>query len=257
MNTKIINYDTNNIGYHPYPIVWLFWHNEIDEKDITNRFSWGWCGVLMHRNWYIQYVELWNWDYGKWLLWSLRDNRVGSWWLWSSDNGLMIPVMVNNSNIFNQIFNLNNNNLMPNRSFYAHLYWYNGYAASYRFLNSKLLSLDARFVAFINNNQYANWSLWGKLVPLALIEKYFIKWIKPLEANQFRFEVLIECDEWIVKYFGDWVTQASSNEMKFSIPLSMIIDEEIAERREAYFNLRHGFCDFYIRQNAEAGNSCK
>lgn len=98
------------------------------------------------------------------------------------------------------------------------------------------LKIEYWFVEFVRNNQYTNWSLWRKLVPLAQIEnKYFIKSIKYIETNQSRPEVIIECIEWVVQYFSDWLKQASSNEMKFSIPLSMIIDEEIAERREEFF----------------------
>ena len=144
---------------------------------------------------------------------------------------------------------------MPIRNFYAHLGWYNGYAASFRCLSPKFLNLDYRFVKYLNETQYTHWSIWGKMMPLNPIDKYFIKWIKPLEINQNSSEIEIEWVEWVIKYFNEWLTQASSNEMRFSIPLGMIIDEEIAERREEYFNLSHEFCDIYIRQNAEAGNN--
>ena len=259
MNAKMIKHDGKSGITQTLDRCCFFWQQTFDPETIHKNIYWATCRKIIHTEWYIYYTKVFQWADNQCLMCLNESIQNNPWYLCQETGGVKIPIRVTHNPA--SFYALLKDKVPPltDSGVYMHYYCYMSYAASYNYLEPDRNPVDSRFVKFCKENQECEWDLCAEpLNPKDVMEnQYFIKSIRSSfdeENGDPKDIVAIECRNCINKYFESWKNQTydldshyetgqpvTTNSMHFSLNLPMIVDVDVADRREHFYKPPNDF----------------
>lgn len=238
MDDKIANYDGLVKPRQFVSPIWHFCFKSVEKETAQNCFRCINCRKILHNKWYDKLKTYWNDIESECIVCRTISFQSSNWLIWNDSGGWVIPVTVSQPIHNNPMLQASSGGAPSSIMLYMHYPCYQGYAASYRWQEPSRLIIDGRVPPILQSDTTFICDLWTTpLTSQDVIKKeWFIKnvntiWIHGTYQNQ----LSVEWKKWIEQYFNAWINQGKRDPLNFTIKVPMILNEDIADRREAYF----------------------